>query len=214
MNHEKQGNYLTFAAMIATSTVVMFGVMYLSVNQFSDVRWSETNFYMTLMMGATMAVIMLGFMHTMYRNTKVNAAIYLGSVVVFLVMLYLVRSHTTVQDVSYMRTMIPHHSMAILSSEHAELEDVRVRALADGIIESQRREIKEMDWLIQDIRKNGIASTQAEADARPVPNFEANMISYPEVDKHATAQRKLGVVLVWEGLRFSNETIRLSGFWS
>lgn len=172
MNHEKQGNYLTFAAMIATSTAVMFGVMYLSVNQFSDARWSETNFYMTLMMGATMAVIMLGFMHTMYRNVKVNAAIYLGSLVVFLVMLYLVRSHTTVQDVSYMRTMIPHHSMAILSSEHAEIEDVRVRALADGIIESQRREIKEMDWLIQDIRENGIASTQAEADARPVPDFD------------------------------------------
>lgn len=213
MNHEKQGYYLTFAAMIATSTVVMFGLMYFNVNQFSDVRWSETNFYMTLMMGATMAVIMLAFMRGMYRNMKVNAGIYLGSLVVFLVMLYLVRSHATVQDVSFMRTMIPHHSMAILSSEHAEIEDVRVRALADGIIESQRREIKEMDWLIQDIRENGVASTQAEADARPVPNFETNMISYPEVDKHATTQNKLGAALVWEGLRFSNETIRLSGFW-
>ncbi|MBL1137353.1 MAG: DUF305 domain-containing protein [Chloroflexi bacterium] len=152
--------------------------MYLNIYQFSDARWSATNFYMTLMMGATMTVIMLGFMHSMYKNMRMNVAIYLGSVVVFLVMLYLVRSHTTVQDVSYMRTMIPHHSMAILSSEHAEIEDVRVRALADDIIESQRREIKEMDWLIKDIRENGIASTQAEADTRPVPNFEVNM-SYP-----------------------------------
>ncbi|GIK64375.1 MAG: hypothetical protein BroJett018_21690 [Chloroflexota bacterium] len=160
------------------STIVTFGVMYLNIYQFSDARWSATNFYMTLMMGATMTVIMLGFMHSMYKNMRMNVAIYLGSVVVFLVMLYLVRSHTTVQDVSYMRTMIPHHSMAILSSEHAEIEDVRVRALADDIIESQRREIKEMDWLIKDIRENGIASTQAEADTRPVPNFEVNM-SYP-----------------------------------
>ena len=72
-----------------------------------------------------------------------------------------------------MRAMIPHHSIAILTSERATIEDVRVRELADGIISAQRREIEEMNWLLEDIANNGKATTQAEAEARPVPKFEA-----------------------------------------
>lgn len=167
-------SYRTFAAMIATSMIVMFGLMYLNTYEFSHVLWSETRFYMTFIMGAAMAVIMLSFMRGMYNNTKINLAIYLGSLVVFLVALFLVRSQTLVQDSSYMRAMIPHHSIAILTSERAEINDVRVRELADEIIEAQRREIAEMNWLLDDIRENGVASTQAEAEDRPVPEFEAN----------------------------------------
>jgi uncharacterized protein (DUF305 family) len=81
----------------------------------------------------------------------------------------LVRSQATVEDRSYMRAMMPHHSIAILTSERAGIEDLRVRELADGIIASQRREISEMEWLIDDIRENGPALTAAEAAARPVP---------------------------------------------
>lgn len=71
-----------------------------------------------------------------------------------------------------MEGMIPHHSIAILTSERAQIEDRRVRELADEIIKAQRREIKEMAWLIEDIKANGVAETQAEADSRPVPDFE------------------------------------------
>ena len=99
--------------------------------------------------------------------------IYVGSLVVFLLALFLVRSQTTVQDSSWMSAMIPHHSIAILTSENAEINDVRVRELADEIIEAQRREIKEMNWLLDDISQNGIAETEAEAEERPVPEFEA-----------------------------------------
>jgi archaellum component FlaF (FlaF/FlaG flagellin family) len=173
MNQEKKPSYFRFAAMIATSTVVMFGLMYINTYEFSHVRWSETRLYMTFIMGAAMAVIMLSFMQGMYSDTKVNTAIYLGSLVVFLTALFLLRSQALVQDSSYMRAMIPHHSIAILTSERAEIRDVRVRELADEIIESQRREIEEMNWLLDDIRENGIASTQAEAEERPVPNFQA-----------------------------------------
>lgn len=165
--------YFTFAAMIVTSMVAMFGLMYLNTYALDHVQWSETRFYMTFIMGAAMAVIMLTFMRGMYQSNKTNLAIYLGSLVVFVGALYLVRSQTTVQDVSYMRAMIPHHSIAIMTSERAEISDVRVRELADAIIRAQRREIKEMDWLIEDIRENGVADTQAEAEARPVPDFEA-----------------------------------------
>lgn len=171
MKQEKKSSYLKFAAMIATSMVAMYGLMYLNTYELDHVRWSETRFYMTLIMGAAMAVIMLTFMRGMYSDKKMNLGIYIGSLVVFLVALFLVRSQTTVQDSSYMRAMIPHHSIAILTSERAEIKDLRVRKLADEIIASQRREIQEMDWLLQDIRERGIAETQDEADARPVPDF-------------------------------------------
>jgi hypothetical protein len=152
---EKRGvemnGYARFGAMIATSTIVMFGLMYFNTYQFDHVFFSETRAYMALVMGATMAVVMLGFMLGMYKNRRVNMGILGGSVVVFAVALWLVRSQTTVDDVSYMRAMIPHHSIAILTSERARISDPRVRKLADGIIDAQRREIDEMKALIRDL---------------------------------------------------------------
>lgn len=167
------GSYARFGAMIATSTAVMFALMYLNTYAFDHVRFSETRFYMAFVMGATMAVIMLGFMLGMYRSRKVNVAILAGSVAVFALALFLVRSQATVEDRSYMKAMIPHHSIAILTSERANIDDARVRKLADGIIEAQRREIAEMSWLIDDIAENGVAATDEEAKARPVPDFTA-----------------------------------------
>ena len=143
--------YARFAAMIATSTVVMFGLMYLNTYQLNHVFFSETRAYMALLMGATMAVIMLSFMLSMYKSRRVNTGIFLGSVAVFALSLWLVRSQTTVEDVAYMRAMIPHHSIAILTSERANISDPRVRELADEIIEAQRREIDEMKRLIKDL---------------------------------------------------------------
>lgn len=143
--------YAKFSAMIATSTVVMFGLMYLNVYQADHVYFSQTRAYMALVMGSAMAVIMLGFMWPMYRKRRVNAGILVGSILVFGVALWLVRSQQTVGDVSWMKAMIPHHSIAILTSERARLTDPRVRQLADRIIESQRREIAEMKALLQDL---------------------------------------------------------------
>lgn len=173
MKHENRSSYFRFAAMIGISMLVMYGVMYLNTFELDHVRFSETRVFMTLLMGASMAVIMLSFMWGMLSDKKINVAIYIGSAILFAAALYLVRSQTTVQDSSYMRAMIPHHSIAILTSERAEIEDLRVRQLADEIIESQRREIREMKWLLDDIRENGIARTPEDADARPVPEFEA-----------------------------------------
>ena len=168
----KQGNYLKFFAMIGTSMVVMFFLMYLHSYQLVDHAWfSETRLFMTIIMGAAMVVIMLSFMLNMYGNSKANIAIFSGSAVMRLLSIWLVRSQVTITGVDYMEGMIPHHSIAILTSERAGIEDVRVRELADEIIEAQRREIKEMEWLINDIRENGVAETQEEAEARPVPDF-------------------------------------------
>ena len=147
------GSYGRFAAMIATSTVVMYGLMYLNTYQLDHVYFSQTRMWMALYMGAVMAVIMLGYMLSMYRNSRANLAILIGSVAVFAGALWLVRSQATVGDVAWMKAMIPHHSIAILTSERANIEDPRVRELADGIIEAQRREIAEMKALIQDIER-------------------------------------------------------------
>ena len=169
-----KNSYGRFAAMIATAMLVMYGLTYLNSWTVSHVWFSETRAYMTLLMGASMAVIMLSFMLAMYQRNAWNWAIVLGSVVLFAASLWLVRSQATVSDESWMKAMIPHHSIAILTSERAGIEDVRVRELANAIIEAQRREIKEMEWLIEDIERNGKATTEAEASARPVPDFEAD----------------------------------------
>lgn len=145
-------SYLRFAAMIATSTVVMFGLMYLNTYALDHVFWSQTRAWMALLMGAVMAVVMMGFMWGMYASKSVNIAIFAGAAVVFALSLYLVRSQATVDDVSWMEAMIPHHSIAILTSERANISDPRVRELADGIIETQREEIAEMKRLIADLQ--------------------------------------------------------------
>lgn len=143
--------YTKFAAMIATSTLVMFGLMYLNTYAMDHLFFSQTRAWMAVVMGASMAVVMLLFMLGMYEDKRRNALILLGSVAAFAVALWLVRSQQTVDDVSWMKAMIPHHSIAILTSERAHISDPRVRELADSIIEAQRREIDEMKVLIEDL---------------------------------------------------------------
>ncbi len=145
--------YAKFGSMVVTSTVIMLGLMYLNTYQLEHVFFSETRAYMALLMGTTMAVIMIAFMRDMYTNRRVNITILAGSVVIFALSLYLVRSQATIEDVSWMKAMIPHHSIAILTSERAHISDPRVRKLADGIIETQRREIAEMEALIKDLEQ-------------------------------------------------------------
>jgi uncharacterized protein (DUF305 family) len=140
--------------MIATSTVVMFGLMYLNTYALDHVWYSQTRTWMALVMGAVMAVIMLGFMWSMYRSRAANWGIVAGSVVVFAVALYLVRSQDTVGDVAFMKAMIPHHSIAVMTSERAHIRDPRVRKLADDIWRAQVREIAEMTTLIGELERN------------------------------------------------------------
>jgi hypothetical protein len=140
----------------------------------SHLTFSEERVYMAMLMGSVMAIIMLGFMWgMMYKNVKVNVAIIVAALVVGGSALWLSRPQTFVQDEFYMKGMIPHRSIAILTSERSEIEDVRVRKLADEVIKAQRIEIDEMKWLIEDIEKNGAATTEEEAKQRPVPDFEA-----------------------------------------
>lgn len=174
MDHDpnsKQGgamgmSYGRFAAMIVTSTVVMFGLMYLNTYALSHVEYSQTRTWMAIVMGAVMALIMIGFMWSMYPNRKANLGIVAASIVVFAGALWLVRSQETVGDVAYMKAMIPHHSIAIMTSERAHIKDPEVRKLADGIIDAQVREIAQMKRYI------------ARLEADPTPDNAPDLPSY------------------------------------
>lgn len=172
-SHHSRGMYLRFGAMILTAMVVMYFVMFVASWEPGHVRFSQSRVFMAITMGGTMGLVMLAWMLNMYKNTKVNAGIVIASLLLFAGGAALDRSQVTVDDVAFMRGMIPHHSLAITRSERAGLEDVRVCELAVEISEAQRREIDEMDWLLRDIEQNGAATSAAEAQERPVPDFPA-----------------------------------------
>lgn len=145
-------SYTKFALMLLCSFLAMYGTMYLNSYEASHIYFSLTRFYMACLGISAMAVIMLCFMLHMYRNSKKNIAIVLGSAILFASALALVRTQTPVEDISYMKAMIPHHSIAILTSKRADLKDPEVRELADEIIRAQEREIAEMQALIERLK--------------------------------------------------------------
>ena len=166
--------YVRFWIMICTAMVAMYFVMFVGSWEFSHVRLSESRIFMAFAMGGVMALIMFFFMRDMYKNTKANMAVIITSISLIGAGIALDRSQVIVRDTDFMSAMIPHHSLAITRAERAQIEDVRVCEVAYKISESQRREIAEMNWLIEDIRQNGIAATPEAAVERPIPEFQFN----------------------------------------
>ncbi|SDF53267.1 DUF305 domain-containing protein [Cellulophaga baltica] len=148
--HKKNNKYTTFFLMLGCSFVAMYITMYLNTYAIDHVYFSLTRFYMSCLGISTMAVIMWFFMRNMYKNKKKNIAILLGSLVLFSSALFLVRiQKPIVGDILWMEAMIPHHSIAILTSERADIKDPEVKKLAEDIIEAQRKEIEEMKAMIK-----------------------------------------------------------------
>ncbi|MFD0977684.1 DUF305 domain-containing protein [Salinimicrobium gaetbulicola] len=145
----KGGNYGKFFWMLGLSFIAMYITMYLNTYEFDHVYFSLTRFYMTCLGISAMAVIMLSFMLNMYKNRKKNIGIYVGSALLFVSALGLVRAQAPViGDVLYMKAMIPHHSIAILTSKRADIKDPETKKLAEEIIEAQKREIAQMKKII------------------------------------------------------------------
>lgn len=149
-NHEMnqtekvKNNYIKFALMLLASFAAMYITMYLNTYAIDHIYFSLTRFYMTCLGISAMAVIMLLIMITMYTDKKKNIAILLGSIILFVSALSLVRTQTPIGDVLYLKAMIPHHSIAILTSKRADIKDPEVRKLANAIIKAQEKEIIEM----------------------------------------------------------------------
>ncbi|MFZ2258253.1 MAG: DUF305 domain-containing protein [Clostridiaceae bacterium] len=144
--------YLKYFGMIITSAVLMFAVMYLNTYELDHVYFSETRLYMTILSTCVMAIVMLLFMLDMLQNKRMNTIIISASILIFAASFVMMRNQTTIGDIDYMEQMIPHHSVAILTSENAKIVDPRVRKLADDIIEAQKREINEMRTLIIELK--------------------------------------------------------------
>ena len=179
MDMKQGGGYGRFFAMIGTSAVLMYFLMFLNIDRAEHVVLSEIRTFMTLIMAAVMTVVMLLFMLNMYRNRRANVLILSGAIGLFVVALWLVRSQETVQDESWMTSMIPHHSVAVMTSSRAEFSDYRVAELAAEIVEVQEHEIALMEWLLADIEANAPARTPEAAAARPAPE---SFPGVPEAD--------------------------------
>jgi uncharacterized protein (DUF305 family) len=170
-DHKMRSRYIRFVAMIVTSTAVMYALTYTNVFDIAHIRVSEERAYMAIVMGSAMAIVMMAFMWHMYPSRRLNAGIMAGAAVLGVLAFVGSQTQAFVDDTAYMNAMIPHHSIAILTSERAGIEDLRVRDLAQGISDTQVREIKEMSWLVDDIAAHGKATTTDAAAARPVPEF-------------------------------------------
>ena len=154
-NHKKdKHNYTKFVLMLAGSFIAMYITMYLNTYAIDHLYFSLTRFYMTCLGISAMALIMFFVMRKMYQNKKKNIAIVLGSILLFVAALGLVRAQKPIiGDILWMKAMIPHHSIAILTSERADIKDPEVKQLAGEIIEAQRREIEEMKAMIKRLEK-------------------------------------------------------------
>ena len=142
-------SYKKFSLMMLISFIIMYGVMFLNVDEANHIYISTTRTYMTLLMICPMAIVMMLMMGKMYPNKKLNTGIMLGAVVLFAIVLTGLRTQTPIGDVQYMKAMIPHHSSAILVSKNANLKDPEVMKLAEGIIASQEKEIAEMKAILE-----------------------------------------------------------------
>ncbi|TVZ26848.1 protein of unknown function (DUF305) [Gillisia sp. Hel_I_86] len=155
--HKMDGNkYGIFLLMLGLSFVAMYITMYLNTYEWDHAYFSMTRLYMACLGIAAMAVIMLSFMLNMYKNKKKNIAIYVGSLVLFVAAFGLVRAQRPIiGDVLYMKAMIPHHSIAILTSKRAAIDDPETKKLAEEIIEAQLREIAQMKKIIYRLENEG-----------------------------------------------------------
>ncbi|WP_452225205.1 DUF305 domain-containing protein [Lacinutrix chionoecetis] len=150
-NHDmKKNSYTKFILMLVASFIAMYITMYLNTYAIDHVYFSLTRFYMSCLGIAAMAIIMFVAMRNMYQNKKKNIAIVLGSIILFFGALTLVRiQKPIVGDILWMKAMIPHHSIAILTSSRADIKDPEVKKLAEDIIKAQEREIEEMKAMIE-----------------------------------------------------------------
>ncbi len=145
----RKNSYTKFVLMLTASFVAMYITMYLNTYEIDHVYFSLTRFYMSCLGIAAMAIIMFVAMRNMYQNKKKNIAIVVSSIILFVGALGLVRAQAPIiGDVLWMKAMIPHHSIAILTSERAAIKDPEVKKLADEIIKAQKNEIEEMKSMI------------------------------------------------------------------
>ena len=161
MNHDDMGSdmkmsdksmamstYRMFGLNIAISLVIMYFAMFTMIYSLDELYNNINTFYMALMMAAPMGILMLWMMGSMFKNSRLNTILYAAFAAVFLLAFLGVRSQTLVGDDQFLRSMIPHHSGAILMCEQASIQDPKIKTLCANIIVSQKQEIAQMKQLL------------------------------------------------------------------
>jgi hypothetical protein len=146
-------HYLMLGANLAISAVVMYFVMFTMIWSVSDFFNNLNMFYMALMMATPMGILMLLMMRSMYRNPRWNAVLYGAFALVFALSFYAMRDQSLIGDRQFLRSMIPHHSGAVLMCQRASIEGQEIRELCANIIASQRREIEQMETILATMDK-------------------------------------------------------------
>ncbi|TPV33413.1 DUF305 domain-containing protein [Paucihalobacter ruber] len=147
-----KSNYTKFILMLICSAISMYITMYFNTYELSHVFFSWTRMYMTLIGIGGMAIIMFLFMRNMYTSKLKNTMLIVGSLLLMAVSTVLVRQQIPIDDVKWLRAMIPHHSIAILTSNKADIKDPEVKKLAEEIIKAQEEEIAEMKRMIERLK--------------------------------------------------------------
>lgn len=148
--HGQQNHYVRLIGMIVLSFISMYLLMYSMSESFADVYNNLNQVYMAGLMTAPMVVIELLLMSGMYKDKRLNAVVAAVSVVAGIMSFTLIRQQTLISDRQFLRSMIPHHSGAILMCEGASLQGSRIKELCKEIISSQRREINQMRALLEE----------------------------------------------------------------
>ncbi len=143
-----KGGYRSFAIELTLDFVIMYLVMYTMIASLDHFYFNLNNVYMTLMMVSPMAILMLVFMRSMYPSKRTNLLIGGAAALVFAVSFYGMRTQAAVGDTEFLRSMIPHHSGAILMCRESSLKDPEVLGLCDEIVRSQEREIAQMKAIL------------------------------------------------------------------
>lgn len=145
--------YQKFLLILAISFILMYGIMFLNVEETNHIYLSVTRTYMSVLMVSAMAIIMLPMMGNMYPNRKLNKIILVSAIVVFIAVFTCLRQQAFVGDIQYMKGMIPHHSSAIMTSKNADIKDPEVKKLSEQIIKSQEEEIAQMKAILKEMEK-------------------------------------------------------------
>jgi uncharacterized protein (DUF305 family) len=153
MDHMKGMSYKKFGITMLISFFIMYIVMFLNIDKAEHYHTSLTRIYMALLMVAPMAIVMMLMMGKMYPDKRINTLIMIAGAIVFVLVLIGLRTQTPVGDVQYMKAMIPHHSSAILASKNANIKNPEVKKLSEQIIQSQEKEIAEMESIIKKIEQ-------------------------------------------------------------
>jgi uncharacterized protein (DUF305 family) len=155
MSHDMaRKHYGMLALNLIASGVVMYFVMYTMIDTTADLYNNLNNLYMTLMMVTSMAILMLWMMRPMYPNRPLNLMLYAGFAVVFILSLAGMRTQALVGDSQFVRSMIPHHSGAVLMCEEARIRDSEIQRLCRGIVASQTSEIEQMKAILERLKRD------------------------------------------------------------